>query len=104
MGLAQQLLTGKTRLKGFEYAWKEITLGDIFNEIKETNDGGLNHKVMTISSTLGLISQEDKFDRVIAGESLTKYTQLNSGDFSYNKGNSKTFPMGCVFQLTEVPH
>jgi len=100
-GLAQQLLTGKKRLKGFEGEWKSVKVRDVFEEIKESNDGGVHHQVMTISSTLGLISQEDKFDRVIAGESLGKYTLLNEGDFAYNKGNSKTYPMGCVYQLDE---
>ncbi|NJO00856.1 MAG: restriction endonuclease subunit S [Bacteroidia bacterium] len=33
-GLAQQLLTGKKRLKGFEGEWKEYNLGDIFQFIK----------------------------------------------------------------------
>jgi type I restriction enzyme S subunit len=56
---------------------------------------------MTISSKLGLISQQDKFDRVIAGDSLKKYTQLKKGDFAYNKGNSKTYPMGCIYRLEE---
>ncbi len=48
-----------------------------------------------------MISQEDKFDRVIAGDSLKKYSQLKRGDFAYNKGNSKTYQMGCVYQLEE---
>jgi len=99
--LMQQLLTGKKRLKGFGGEWKEVKIGDVFEEIKETNDGGGSHSIMTISSKLGLISQQDKFDRVIAGDSLKKYTQLKMGDFAYNKGNSKTYPMGCVYQLEE---
>ena len=99
--LMQQLLTGKKRLKGFEGEWKRVRLGEAFNEITATNDGGDSHSIMTISSRLGLISQEDKFDRVIAGDSLKKYTQLKRGDFAYNKGNSKTYQMGCVFQLEE---
>lgn len=99
--LMQQLLTGKKRLKGFGGEWKEVALRKLFSEIKNINDGGDTHSVMTISSKLGLISQEDKFDRVIAGDSLKKYTQLNKGDFAYNKGNSKTYKMGCVYQLEE---
>lgn len=99
--LMQQLLTGKKRLKGFEGAWKEVRMKDIFREIKETNDGETVHAVMTISSKLGLISQEDKFDRVIAGDSLRKYTLLKRLDFAYNKGNSKTYQMGCIYQLEE---
>jgi type I restriction enzyme S subunit len=99
--LMQQLLTGKKRLKGFDGEWKEKKLGKLFNQIKNINDGGDNHSIMTISSKLGFISQEDKFDRVIAGDSLKKYTQLVKGDFAYNKGNSKTYPMGCIYRLEE---
>lgn len=99
--LMQQLLTGKKRLKGFEGAWKEVRMKDVFKEIKASNDGEIGHIVMTISSKLGLVSQEDKFDRVIAGDSLRRYTQLKRFDFAYNKGNSKTYQMGCVYQLEE---
>jgi type I restriction enzyme S subunit len=97
--LMQNLLTGKKRLKGFSGEWKEIKLGKLFNEIKSVNDGATTHSIMTISSKRGLISQEDKFARVIAGDSLKKYTQLTKNDFAYNKGNSKTYPMGCIYQL-----
>ena len=99
--LMQQLLTGKKRLKGFGGEWKEEKLGKLFNQIRNINDGGDSHSIMSISSKLGLISQEDKFDRVIAGDSLKKYTQLIKGDFAYNKGNSKTYPMGCIYRLEE---
>jgi type I restriction enzyme, S subunit len=99
--LMQQLLTGKMRLKWFEGEWKEKKLGSLFRQIKNVNDGGVSHSIMTISSKLGLISQEDKFDKVIAGDSLKKYTQLVKGDFAYNKGNSKTYPMGCIYRLEE---
>lgn len=99
--LMQNLLTGKKRLKGFSGEWKEAKLGKLFEEINTINDGNDGHSIMTISSKLGLISQEDKFDRVIAGDSLKKYTQLKKDDFAYNKGNSKTYPMGCIYQLQE---
>jgi len=99
--LMQQLLTGKKRLKGQREEWKNVELKEIFAEIKSINDGDFIHSIMTISSKHGLISQEDKFDRVIAGESLKKYTQLKKEDFAYNKGNSKTYPMGCIYQLEE---
>ncbi len=100
--LMQNLLTGKKRLKGFDGEWKEMKLGKLFKQIKNINDGGDSHSIMTISSKLGLISQEDKFDRVIAGDSLKKYTQLKKEDFAYNKGNSKTYQMGCIYQLEEA--
>jgi len=36
-GLMQQLLTGKKRLKGFSGEWKEVRLGEVFDERNETN-------------------------------------------------------------------
>lgn len=97
----QNLLTGKKRLKGFSGEWSELKLSELFSPLKDINDGGDSHSIMTISSKLGLISQEDKFDRVIAGDSLKKYAQIKKGDFAYNKGNSKTYPMGCIYRLEE---
>lgn len=99
-GLMQKLLSGKKRLPGFSGEWEEVKLGDLFKEIKRKNDGG-NHEPLTISSKLGFVSQRQKFDKVIAGSSLLKYIQLEKFDFSYNKGNSKTYPMGCIFLLEE---
>jgi type I restriction enzyme S subunit len=98
--LTKQLLSSKKKLNGFEREkWKELKLKDLFEEVTASNDGVASHKIMTISSKRGLITQEDKFDRVIAGESLKKYTLLEQNDFAYNKGNSKTYPMGCIYQL-----
>ena len=99
--LMQNLLTGKKRLKGFSGDWEEMKMSELFSPLKDINDGGDSHSIMTISSKLGLISQEDKFDRVIAGDSLKRYTQIKKGDFAYNKGNSKTYPMGCIYRLEE---
>lgn len=99
----QNLLTGKKRLKGFTGKWKDVPLGKAFAEIRNVNDGRKGHLIMTISARYGLVSQQDKFDRVIAGESLKRYTQLEENDFAYNKGNSKAYPMGCIYQLEGKP-
>ena len=89
-GLMQQLLTGKKRLPGFTSKWKTVHISDHFNIVMDKNDGK-GHVPMTISAKYGLISQEEKFDRVVAGNSLNNYTLLRSGDFAYNKGNSNLF-------------
>jgi type I restriction enzyme S subunit len=92
--------TIEIRFTGSEEEWKQVQLGEIFSPIGKSNDG-LEHTVMTISARLGLISQKKKFDRVIAGNSLSKYTLLKKGDFAYNKGNSKLYQMGCIYQLED---
>lgn len=99
--LMQQLLTGKKRVKGFDKEWKEYRLGEIFERVEEINDGHEHHEIMTISARIGFISQDDKFDRVIAGDSLNKYTLIRKNDFAYNKGNSKLYQMGCIYQYKQ---
>jgi len=99
-GLMQQLLTGKKRLKGFGGEWGYHKIQDHFTEIRDKNDGK-GHIPMTISAKVGLVSQTHKFDRIVAGNSLDKYTLLHKGDFAYNKGNSNLYEMGCIYRLKE---
>ena len=98
--LMQQLLTGKKRLPGFSGEWKVQRIIDHFMQIEDRNDGK-GHIPMTISAKYGLVSQKDKFDRVVAGNSLEKYTLLRKVDFAYNKGNSNLYEMGCIYRLKE---
>ena len=96
----QRLLTGTVRLAGFEGEWEEVKMGKLFERKKATTTDS-DVPVYTISSTQGFMTQKDKFNRVIAGTSLKKYIYLSEGDFSYNKGNSKTYPYGCIFNFTD---
>jgi len=96
--LMQQLLTGKKRLKGFNRKWNKSKMGDLFEQIRSTNNGN-KIDVYTISSRLGFVTQHDKFNKVIAGSSLDKYVLIKANDFSYNKGNSLTYPYGCIFKF-----
>ena len=98
--LMRRLLTGRTRLPGFNTPWQKRRMKDSFEHITDTSNG-CEYLPMTISARLGLISQKDKFDRVIAGDSLKKYTHIQKGDFAYNKGNSNLYEMGCIYRLKE---
>ncbi|MFN8396270.1 MAG: restriction endonuclease subunit S [Bacteroidia bacterium] len=100
--LMQVLLNGKRRLPGFAGEWKRVKLGEVFQEVRTQNDGNAN-ATMTISARHGLITQGEKFDRIIAGNSLPSYTLIEKGDFAYNKGNSKLYQMGCIYLLEEAP-
>ncbi len=51
---------------------------------------------MSITSGVGLVSQEDKFGRVIAGDSYKNYLLLKSNDFAYNKSATKEYPEGFL--------
>jgi type I restriction enzyme S subunit len=78
--------------------WQTVALSDIADRVQRQNDGG-EYPLLTISSASGFIRQEDRYSRYMAGESAKTYTLLRAGEFSYNKGNSKRYEFGCVFQL-----
>ncbi len=56
---------------------------------------------LSISAGVGFVSQAEKFSRDISGKQYDNYIFLQKGDFSYNKGNSKKFPQGCIYELKE---
>jgi type I restriction enzyme S subunit len=78
--------------------WQTVALSEIADRVQRQNDGG-DYPLLTISSASGFIRQEDRYSRYMAGESAKTYTLLRAGEFSYNKGNSKRYEFGCVFQL-----
>lgn len=106
--LMQQLLTGEKRLPGFNGKWNYKTINQIAERIQKKNDGN-KHPILTISSLKGFVTQEERYSRYMAGVSVKKYILLKKGEFAYNKGNSKTFQFGCIFDLETfnsglVPH
>jgi type I restriction enzyme S subunit len=100
-GLMQQLLTGQKKLKGFEKnKWEFVSMNSLFERVqRKAKIDNENIEVLTISGRFGFLSQKEKFNRVIAGNSLKNYTLLKKGEFSYNKGNSTAYQYGCVFRL-----
>lgn len=50
----------------------------------------------TVSSGVGLVSQQEKLGRTIAGNSLKNYVVLEKDDFAYNKSATKAFPQGFI--------
>lgn len=106
--LMQQLLTGKRRLPGFSGEWQTKPIDEIATRVTRRNDG-TELPVLTISSTSGFVRQDEKYSRYMAGKSVETYILLNEGEFAYNKGNSKTYEFGCIFDLEGyaralVPH
>ena len=73
-------------------------ISDISERIQSKSDGG-EYPVLTISSLSGFVRQDEKYSRFMAGKSVENYILLKKGEFAYNKGNSKTYEFGCVFDL-----
>lgn len=106
--LMQQLLSGKKRLPGFSDKWEFQSIKDIAKRIQRKVDDK-EHPILTISSLTGFVTQEERYSRYMAGESVKNYILLRKGEFAYNKGNSKTYQFGCIFDLETfetglVPH
>ena len=80
--LMQQLLTGKKRLPGFSGEWKEVKLGDVFDERNETNRDGLS--LLSITGDRGVIYQSDSDKRDISNDDKSKYKRICPNDIGYN--------------------
>lgn len=93
-GLISRLINGRSKSE----SWRHVRIRDIADRVQRQGDGG-DYPLLTISSASGFIRQEDRYSRYMAGESAKTYTLLRAGEFSYNKGNSKRYEFGCVFQL-----
>ena len=64
---------------------------------------------MSITSGVGLVSQQEKFGRIIAGTSYKNYLLLQKNDFAYNKSATKAYPEGFIAlysgeELAAVPN
>lgn len=73
--------------------WGYRALGDIAALIDE-RAGKRSITPFSITSGIGLVSQEEKFGRSIAGQQLKNYLVIRKGDFAYNKSATREFPQG----------
>jgi type I restriction enzyme S subunit len=103
-------LVPKLRFPEFREAgvWTTETLGSVAS-ISTEKVGDNTCIPMSITSGVGLVSQMEKFGRIIAGSSYTNYLLLKKNDFAYNKSATKEFPEGFVAlysgdELAAVPN
>ena len=80
--------------------WDYARLSDISEQITQTA-GTEKYETVSISAGIGFVNQAKKFGKELSGKQYAKYTVLHKGDFSYNKGNSKKYPQGCVYRLKD---
>jgi len=76
-------------------AWHFQPLSDIAEPISE-RVGTSECVPMSVTTGVGLLSQEEKFGRIIAGKSYKNYIRLQTNDFAYNKSATKDFPQGYI--------
>ena len=79
--------------------WITVELGKLSRLLTE-RVGSTTCTPYTIISGVGLISQEEKLGRTIAGNSLKNYLVLQYNDFAYNKSATKAYPQGFIALYT----
>ena len=85
------------RFPEFEGEWEKCPLGKISTKITKKNKGNTIQNVLCNSATLGLIPQNDYFDREIANSNNTEgYYVIEYGDSVYNPRKSVSAPYGPV--------
>src|SRR5688572_19901005 len=94
-GQGETTLTPKLRFPEFKEPWDQAALSDLAVPISE-RVATSECVPYTVTSGVGLVSQNDKFGRTIAGKSLSNYIRLRKDDFAYNKSATKAFPEGYI--------
>jgi type I restriction enzyme S subunit len=94
---AKPALVPKLRFPEFWGAgdWTTESLGSVA-KISTEKVGDNTCIPMSITSGVGLVSQMEKFGRIIAGSSYTNYLLLKKNDFAYNKSATKEYPEGFI--------
>lgn len=92
----RQLLVPPLRFSKFDGEWLCKKLSEIFSEVT-TTVGERNIDTYSITAGTGFVSQSEKFGRNISGRQNSRYIVLEPNQFSYNKGNSKTYKYGCIY-------
>ena len=80
--------------------WQVKRLSEVATELTE-RAGQDKYETVSISAGIGFVNQAEKFGKELSGKQYEKYVVLHQGDFSYNKGNSKTSPQGCIYRLND---
>ena len=99
-GMMQKLFSQQIRFKaddGSEFGeWESKKISDLFYEVRN-KVADRDIETYSITAGKGFVSQADKFGRDISGKQNSNYIVIKPNDFSYNKGNSKTYKYGCVY-------
>lgn len=75
--------------------WAAFELGSLSRFVTE-RVGATACTPYTITSGVGLVSQQEKLGRTIAGNSIKNYIVLQKNDFAYNKSATKAYPQGFI--------
>lgn len=84
--LMQQLLTGRTRLKGFTGKWKKVHLENMLYEVDKRTTCNNQYQIMSVTKN-GIYSQQEYFDKQIASENNIGYKILRRSNIVFSPMN-----------------
>src|SRR4249920_3409774 len=85
----------RLRFTEFQSNWGTKRLDAIAQPITE-RAGNRPITPYTVTTGVGLVSQQDRFGRTIAGSAFKSYYVLRKQDFAYNKSATKAYPQGYI--------
>lgn len=84
-GLAQRLLSGKTRLSEFAAEeWIEKPLSEFFEERSKLNSSRSVALVYSCTKTVGIVPQSERFGKRLASTDVARYKIVEGGDLVYD--------------------
>lgn len=90
------ILTGRTRIKGYTPPWKYQLFKNILLEHQKTSTG--NEIVHSVSVHKGIINQIEHLGRSFAAQKTDNYNLVKPGDIVYTKSPTGKFPYGIIKQ------
>ncbi len=89
--------TPKVRFKGFNDAWEQRRLGEVFEIHTEKNGNKFTREdVLAVSDNYGCINQIKFHGRSFAGEDISNYKIVKTGDIVYTKSPLQAKPFGII--------
>ncbi len=82
--LMQQLLTGRTRLKGFVTPWRKTILGNLLKEKSLRNKDLAITRVLSVTNDRGFVLPQEQFSHQVASKNVSNYKVVLRGEFAYN--------------------
>ena len=81
--LMQQLLTGKTRLPGFNNEWKDVLFKDCIAEIDERSTESNQYPILSVTKD-GIVYQSEHFNKQIASDNNIGYKIVKRNQLAFS--------------------
>lgn len=95
----EKKIVPELRFPEFDEEWKKNNLSYLVNRVTTRNSNNESNHVLTISAEMGLIDQEEYFNKRVASKNLENYYLLSRNNFAYNKSYSNGYPYGVIKKL-----